>query len=181
MGRVCTKCGTWKPAEEFSLKTKYADGINSQCKECVRAWARALNYQPDPSLVEKGCSKCGEVLPIANFRRNKATKTGYNSWCNDCESAGMRWRHYNVTKEWYQAAYKRQDGRCAICGDETPLFVDHDHECCPGARSCGLCVRGLICRSCNTGLGNFRDDPDLLDNAATYVIENQPWRGGGST
>ena len=55
-------------------------------------------------------------------------------------------------------------GTCAIAGcPETdtsqtrggkvrPLDVDHDHACCPGARSCGKCVRGLCCTGHNNGL-----------------------------
>jgi hypothetical protein len=31
--------------------------------------------------------------------------------------------------------------------------VDHDHSCCPGRQTCGKCVRGLICRQCNTAFG----------------------------
>jgi hypothetical protein len=28
--------------------------------------------------------------------------------------------------------------------------TDHDHECCPGRRSCGHCVRGVVCATCNS-------------------------------
>ena len=63
--------------------------------------------------------------------------------------------------------YEKQQGRCAICGTDEPgskfkhFHVDHDHV--TGQ------VRALLCSDCNTGLGKFRDDPDLLRAAATYI------------
>jgi hypothetical protein len=58
---------------------------------------------------------------------------------------------------------------CNICGAATDLHVDHDHSCCPGKYSCGECVCGFLCNSCNNGLGRFKDDPDRLRAAAQYV------------
>jgi hypothetical protein len=62
-----------------------------------------------------------------------------------------------VTQETYDRILAAQDGGCAICGAlpaVRDLAVDHDHK--TGA------VRGLLCMSCNTGLGHFHDDPELL-------------------
>lgn len=58
---------------------------------------------------------------------------------------------------------EEQDGKCYLCGgiDFRNLAVDHNHK--TGK------VRRLLCSSCNTGLGKFKDDPDLLTKAAVYL------------
>lgn len=71
-----------------------------------------------------------------------------------------------------------QDGLCAVCGQpETTvhyrtgkvqrLAVDHDHYCCPGKKSCGRCIRGLLCERCNTR--RLEDDPELFRAYADYL------------
>ena len=58
---------------------------------------------------------------------------------------------------------ERQAGLCPICrrglGDKP--HVDHDHE--TGE------VRGLLCFTCNVGLGNFGDDVERLRRGARYL------------
>jgi hypothetical protein len=56
----------------------------------------------------------------------------------------------------YGAMLEAQGGGCAICGRKdsgnprtTALHVDHDHMCCPGQRSCGKCIQGILCHVCN--------------------------------
>lgn len=83
---------------------------------------------------------------------------------------GMR-KHYEVKKrygmtgEGYHDLVRLQGGVCAICGGKCPtgreLSVDHCHET-------GM-VRGLLCINCNRGLGNFKDDPELLNAAIAYL------------
>jgi hypothetical protein len=46
-------------------------------------------------------------------------------------------------------------------GNKTPFRLDHDHV--TGA------FRGFICDSCNTGMGKFRDNPDLMQRAIDYL------------
>lgn len=63
-------------------------------------------------------------------------------------------------------------GACDIC--RTPLgigefHIDHDHSCCPGEKSCGRCVRGVVCSGCNLGMGCFKDSTERLMQAAAYL------------
>jgi hypothetical protein len=55
-----------------------------------------------------------------------------------------------------------QDGRCAICKLEKKLYLDHDHQTDE--------PRGMLCSSCNTALGKFRDDPIILMSAINYLV-----------
>lgn len=80
---------------------------------------------------------------------------------------------YTLTVEEYWALYEAQGGRCALCvrasGQTRRLSVDHDHGCCPGKTSCGKCVRGLLCRPCNTLLGRARDAIEFFQRCIDYL------------
>ena len=78
--------------------------------------------------------------------------------------------NYNMSLEDYDELLSKQNGVCAICGrvdsgiDSRPkLYVDHNHST--------LKVRGLLCASCNYGLGYFKDNPDLLLKAYEYLMK----------
>lgn len=64
----------------------------------------------------------------------------------------------------YRTLLEAQGGICAICGRKPEgqrLVVDHDHK---SGR-----VRGLLCRSCNLGIGLFEDDPNRLKAALEFI------------
>lgn len=77
--------------------------------------------------------------------------------------AHMR-RTYGISKIEWETLLAAQGEKCAVCSvpfEGVNPCVDHDHE--TGE------VRGLLCGTCNTGLGMFRDDPELLKRAAEYL------------
>lgn len=74
--------------------------------------------------------------------------------------------------------YADQNGLCLICkeagnidllakGASTKgrLFIDHCHD--TGK------VRGLICNACNIGLGVFKDNPEILEQATVYLRKHK--------
>jgi Recombination endonuclease VII len=74
----------------------------------------------------------------------------------------LRWRYGISTLEFNELLH-RQNHACAICERpfrETP-HVDHCHLT--------RWVRGLLCRTCNIGLGHFGDNPAFLVKAARYM------------
>lgn len=75
-------------------------------------------------------------------------------------------RQYGITEEDYDKMFKEQQGCCAICklhqkDYSRNLHIDHCH-------TTGK-VRGLLCNSCNLGLGMFKDSIDLMNTAIKYL------------
>lgn len=73
-------------------------------------------------------------------------------------------KKYGVSLEQYRELVGRQKGRCKICKRRPrtkPLYVDHDHK--TGK------FRGLLCHTCNSGLGYFKDRKDWVQAAARYL------------
>lgn len=164
--RVCTVCGEPKPREAFALSKRAKDGLHTFCKACKSAKSRAWYH--------------------ATSERQKARgRRRYQTNGREMRAAALRWYETNrahaleLKREWairtafgmtlkeYDALVVAQGGSCALCRKpperkgRRPLHVDHCHDT-------GV-VRGLLCRSCNVGLGHFKDSPSLLRAAAAYL------------
>lgn len=105
------------------------------------------------------------------------SKSG-SAWASD----QTLWRH-RITEADYQALLDAQDGRCAICfAVDKRLVVDHDHDCCNQGkfvRTCGFCIRGLVCHGCNMLIGFLERRPaDEIVRAVRYIDGHNP-RGVG--
>ena len=143
-------------------------------------------------MDKKQCTNCKERKPREGFSIRPERAGNLHSWCIECRTKNMReWRkrkkeedivayrererrhnlnRYGITPEEYDELLNEQDRRCAICagpptGKHKRFHVDHDHD--TGE------VRALLCHSCNTGLGAFREDALLLRHAADYLDDSK--------
>lgn len=112
----------------------------------------------DPERRFATCSVCGPQTPV---KRNRSGWTCYIRAKRSRQSGGRTWNGEEAEK---RALVIAQAGRCAICGEPMRRpYLDHDHD--TGA------IRGVLCPSCNTGLGYFRDEAERLEAAAAYLRE----------
>lgn len=99
--------------------------------------------------------------------------------CKSCVATGVRKtvnkdkrrdydlnRHYGINNDVYLKMLSEQNGCCKICEiseKETgkKLHVDHNHK--TGK------VRGLLCTRCNTAIGKFKEDPEIIKRAIAYI------------
>lgn len=139
---TCTKCQTTKPATDFTLDKRRKTGRASWCRGCKAAY-----YQANKGIWQR--------------QDRTAYKREYHQRTRLSARAKRLLREYGITIEQYQAMVDEQEGRCAICRREKPLFVDHCHV--KGD------IRGLLCDLCNRGLGFFGDNPVWLRAAAAYL------------
>lgn len=192
-GRRRTQC----PACSGTMES--GSGI---CRKCYLAAVAAHLPQ------EKTCRQCDRTLPMTAFglRSSSQGATKWRSACRECTAADARMRAKNTkrdrSKERLAAPYVRLrgyakqlgipwaevveryplDNRCEVCG-RTPeeanpggryvrLTLDHCHE--TGQ------LRGFLCSTCNTGLGQFGDSPERMRAALNYLLSSMNNASDGS-
>lgn len=131
----------------------------------------------------KYCKKCDTYKSLDNFYNSKQTKDGKRSYCKPCgNNESKQWhkanpdysanewlrRTYDINLEQYNQMFVDQNGLCAICGkpesiSDSRLSVDHN-------KHTGQ-IRGLLCRTCNVGIGMLDHDIDILFGAIKYLVD----------
>ena len=139
------------------VREKDRDSYNAKMREWTEKNKERLNkkrrekLKNDPEYAEKVRAK-GRQRHIDNPNKSRKQNLKIN---------------YGITLEDYEIMYSKQSGKCLICNSfkndkgKDGLVVDHCHT--KGH------VRGLLCFECNTGLGRFKDNIILLENAIKYL------------
>lgn len=122
------------------------------CRACDR---RRIRDMPEAER------KARYARSNATTRERKGKDPEYRRRYNVTQNA----RRFGVTVAEYEELLTRP---CDICGSvddgstrKRRLHVDHDHKTNK--------IRGVLCMNCNTALGKFRDDPELLRRALNYL------------
>lgn len=177
--KQCTRCKQLIPRDQYVKDSRRKDGLYPHCPECRRRNAvrsyrnRKRRLATDVEYREKSRRKQREWA-ARNPDKVKELNARFRLIYSDEQrkNQALRWNH-GITIDDYKVMFDAQGGVCAICGrEETNLLsrktgrirqlaVDHCHE--TGK------IRGLLCSNCNMGIGYFRDDPEIMRKAITYL------------
>jgi hypothetical protein len=169
--RLCQRCGGPFAVKIEGAGTKY-------CAEC----------QPPAALTAAGsvvrCAWCEAFSP-------QPGKWAGRVWPYICATCIDPIKHVAARLKAHRVPHERarrllDDPGCEVCGAnllarfreaghgrlKALLVVDHDHTCCPvDKHSCGQCVRGLLCRHCNSAAGLLKDNPESAQRLARYLLQ----------
>lgn len=160
--KKCSACKELKPMGDFSPASATYDKRAGQCKPC------ALESTKKWLLKKKAYGEYEEV----KRKRREGMKKWRLANKPEADERSMQWS-YGIGWPEYTAMSIAQDGKCAICGTTKPggnakrFHIDHCHDTKE--------VRGLLCTSCNQGIGRFKHLPHVLEKAAAY-LRNPPNR-----
>lgn len=173
---ACDECGTFLTVRHGPRPKR--------CETCVVGLLST-------GIAPWACNACGRVdLPLTEYYADAGSAMGYRKMCRACLSdrsavdrerrgpeyarEAKRLRNFHLTPEQFADLLDRQGGVCAVCKtvpeNARRWHVDHDHACCPSpGRSCGECVRGILCHGCNLMLGHAKDDIAVLEAGVRYL------------
>lgn len=182
--RAGDEAGTIKELASGRYRYITVDGI--ECTGAQLAWFMGSGTLPETLITAKN----GDMtdLRFENLAAMPTTKEKFDHRSLEGRAAYLRAhraenpdvyrnhalkRNFGIDLADYQRMFVEQGGVCAVCsrpetekrqGKTKWLAVDHNHE--TGE------VRGLLCTRCNKAIGEMRDDPNLLRNAATYLEQH---------
>lgn len=137
--KTCNKCGETKDLDLFAKGSKYVGGRRNTCKKCHSNYMTQY-YKDNPEKI--------------HFSRT---------------APKQNWRRHRISEEYFNSMINLFDGKCHSCKINNATNIDHDHSCCETNRSCGKCVRGVLCHHCNSALGLLKDDRNKILNLLKYV------------
>ena len=139
-------------AQKKYVKT---DKGKATAKRAIKKYSQTENGK---ASKKKAAKKWYEKNKDKSIQSNKEWKEKHPDYYREKSLL----RKYNITLDTYNQMLTKQDNKCAICQDVlNKPHVDHDHNTSK--------VRGLLCVKCNTALGKFNDDVNIIQRAIDYL------------
>lgn len=131
----------------------------------------------------KECNICKEIKDFEEFVKRSNRTSGRQPYCKECHNKKMRdnysskrMKDYDLKKSYgidlqeYERMFKEQNGCCLICNTHiSEINSKHKKNLCVDHCHISGKIRGLLCDSCNRGLGLFKDNILILNNAIKYL------------
>ena len=154
------KRGACRECSRARCRKWYHENIDA-ARESQRRRTRA-RYARNP---EAGRRKQREYIRRNSDRVKELRKARYRKTKGD--GVGLRCRSFGITRARFDEMWREQGACCAVCREAfaTPSDAGIDHDHATGR------VRGLLCNPCNFAIGQMKDDPHRLREAAKYLEE----------
>ena len=175
--KYCDGCKKEKPSDLFyteKRKNRKTIHLSALCKECKKKQQQSIRQTEEhkeySSSYEKNRPRNKKGTPEYEESLRKRTEETIlvNGRCYSIKKKYRIKSSYGLTLEEYdKLVFVDGSGVCFICSstftDENKPHIDHCHET-------GKVISAL-CSKCNTGLGLFYENPDLLESATKYAKE----------
>jgi hypothetical protein len=118
---------------------------------------------PDQKHFARGfCDVCYDKWYAKTHRKDVNRRSREWSKANPSKITAAKIKYnYGISSEQLEAMKIKQNDLCAICKQNIKLHVDHSHNT-------GV-FRGLLCGSCNRGIGLFKENTEWLQSAIEYL------------
>jgi len=149
--------------ELFVKNKQVKSGYGAWCKPCARKVKQESNARVRAANPNEWEARRRAYVSAYKQRHPDRVK-------NQERAQSLRTK-FGITVEQYEAMLQEQGGSC-VCGYipiNKRLAVDHDHACCSGTKTCGKCIRGLLCSNCNTALGLLRESEERIMKLLKYM------------
>lgn len=146
--KTCTLCGEDKPLDDFYNDGRKEGRKLSRCKTCITLYNNKWR-ENNKDRSRAAARNRYKIEPLKHKVKRIKSK-------------------YGISEEKYLEMLTAQGNKCAICRTHfDELHMAHTDHCHTTGK-----VRGILCFTCNRGIGLFKDNPDFLYSAARYLENN---------
>lgn len=147
----------------------------------IKVWKKVDLSKSDFEIIDvrktgdgfrkKICNVCHKLKKTTDFAKNQNAKNNRSVRRPSCKDCRIKMEGVGISREerleWLKKKPANEPFKCPICGKRTiagvtsKVVLEHDHRTGKAG--------GWICDSCNTGLGRFKDDIELLKRAIEFL------------